>query len=212
MYAEQEDVFYYITVMNENYAHPAMPAGAEPGILKGMYLLREGEVNDKAPRVQLFGSGTILREVIAAADLLKRDFGVNSDIWSCTSFTELRRQGMETERWNLLHPTEPQRKTFVEQALEGRKGPAIAATDYMQAFADQIRPFIKRPYRVLGTDGFGRSDFRKQLRKFFEVDRHYVALAALKSLADENALPASVVADAIKKYRIDPEKPYPPTV
>jgi pyruvate dehydrogenase E1 component len=212
MYSDQEDVFYYITVMNENYTHPAMPAGAEPAILKGMYLFSEGTGDNKAPRVQLLGSGTILREVIAAADMLKRDFGVVADIWSCPSFTELRREGMQTDRWNMLHPDSPQRKSFVEQSLDGRKGPAVAATDYIEAFADQIRPFMKRTYRVLGTDGYGRSDFRKQLRKHFEVDRNYVAVAALKALADDGAVPASTVKAAIAKYGIDPEKPYPPSV
>ncbi len=212
MYQEQQDIFYYITVMNENYAHPAMPPGAEEGILKGMYLLSEGQGDKKSPRVQLLGSGTILREVMAAADLLKADFGVVADVWSCTSFNELRREGLETERWNTLHPEQPQRKSFVERNLEGRQGPAIAASDYMKLFADQIRPFVKRSYRVLGTDGFGRSDFRKQLRRFFEVDRYYVAVAALKALADDGAIAASVIAQAIKKYNIDPEKPYPPSV
>jgi pyruvate dehydrogenase E1 component len=212
MYQDQQDIFYYITVMNENYAHPAMPAGAEEGILKGMYLLSEGQGDKKSPRVQLLGSGTILREVMAAADLLKADFGVVADVWSCTSFNELRREGLETERWNTLHPEKPQRKSFVERSLEGRQGPAIAASDYMKLFADQIRPFVKRSYRVLGTDGFGRSDFRKQLRRFFEVDRYYVAVAALKALADDGAIAASVISQAIKKYSIDPEKPYPPSV
>jgi len=212
MYQEQQDIFYYITVMNENYAHPAMPAGAEEGILRGMYLLSEGQGDKKAPRVQLLGSGTILREVMAAADLLKADFGVVADVWSCTSFNELRREGLETERWNTLHPEKPQRKSFVERCLEGRQGPAVAASDYMKLFADQIRPFMKRRYRVLGTDGFGRSDFRKQLRRFFEVDRYYVAVTALKALADDGAIAASVIAQAIKKYSIDPEKPYPPSV
>jgi pyruvate dehydrogenase E1 component len=212
MYKQQEDVFYYITVMNENYAHPAMPAGAEEGILRGMYLLSEGQGDKKAPRVQLLGSGTILREVIAAAELLKTDFGVVADVWSCPSFTELRREGIESERWNMLHPEKPQRKSYVERALEAQQGPAIAASDYMRVFADQIRPYVKRTYRVLGTDGFGRSDFRKQLRRFFEVDRYYVALAALKALADDGTIAASVVAQAIKKYKLDPEKPYPPSV
>jgi pyruvate dehydrogenase E1 component len=212
MYKEQQDIFYYITVMNENYAHPAMPAGAEAGILKGMYLFSEGAADTKAPRVQLLGSGTILREVIAAADVLKNDFGVLADIWSCPSFTELRREGMQVERWNLLHPELPQGKSYVELCLEGRQGPAVAATDYMEAFADQIRPFIKRTYRVLGTDGFGRSDFRKQLRKFFEVDRYNVAVTALKALADEGTVPAATVTRALTKYGIDPNKPYPPSV
>ncbi len=211
MLHEQEDVFYYITLMNENYAHPAMPEGTREGILKGMYLLRDGG-KAKAPRVQLMGSGTILREVIAGADLLRDDFGIASDVWSVPSFTELRREGLQVERWNLLHPTSVQRKSYVETCLADRQGPAVAATDYIRTFADEIRPFVGRRYRVLGTDGFGRSDYRAQLRRFFEVDRHYVALAALKSLADEEQIPASRVAEAIKKYEIDPEKPNPVTV
>ena len=212
MYAKQEDVFYYITVMNENYTHPAMPAGAESAILKGMYLLSEAQGDKRQPRVQLLGSGTILREVIAAADLLENDFGVAADIWSCPSFTQLRRDGMQVQRWNLLHPEQPPRRSHIEQCLEGRSGPAIAATDYMQTFADQIRPFVKRTYRVLGTDGFGRSDFRKQLRRFFEVDRYYVAVAALKALAEDGVVAASKVSEALQKYNIDPNKPYPPSV
>ena len=205
MYAEQEDVFYYLTVMNENYEHPAMPEGAEAGILKGMYLFREGQGGKKkAPRVQLLGSGTILREVIAGADLLAQDFGIAADIWSCPSFTELRREAMAVERWNLLHPTEAPRQTYVETCLAGRGGPVIAATDYMRLFADQIRPYVPGRYKVLGTDGFGRSDYRKKLRHFFEVDRHWVAVAALKALAEEGKVEPSVVADAIRKYGIDP--------
>ena len=208
MYGEQEDVFYYITLMNENYEHPALPEGAQEGILKGMYQLRQtGE--GKGPRVQLLGSGTILREVIAGADLLANEFGVSADIWSCPSFTELRREGLEVERWNLLHPEQPARKSYVEQCLAGREGPVIASTDYMKIFADQIRPFVPGRYRVLGTDGFGRSDYRRKLRAFFEVDRHYVALAALKSLAEEGKVKPSVVSDAIRKFGIDPEKPSP---
>jgi pyruvate dehydrogenase E1 component len=210
MYAEQEDVFYYLTIMNENYAHPAMPAAAEAGIVKGMYLFKEGE-SSKGPRAQLLGSGTILREVIAAADLLK-DCGVTADIWSCPSFTELRREAIETERWNLLHPEEPQRKSYVETCLSGRRGPVIAATDYMRLFADQIRTWVPGRYRVLGTDGFGRSDYRKKLRDFFEVDRHWVAVATLKALAEEGAIKPSIVADAIKRFGIDPNKPNPATV
>jgi pyruvate dehydrogenase E1 component len=211
MLKDQEDIFYYITLMNENYQHPAMPEGAEEGILKGMYLLRDGG-KGKEPRVQLLGSGTILREVIAAADLLLNDFGVISDLWSVPSFTQLRRDGMEVERWNMLHPASAQRRSYVETCLADRPGPAIAATDYIKAFADQIRPCMPKRYRVLGTDGFGRSDYRVRLRSFFEVDRYYVALAALKSLADEESIPASTVAAAIKKYGIDPEKPNPTTV
>ena len=210
MYEQQEDIFFYITLMNENYEHPAMPEGVEAGILKGMYLFREGTPTDKkALRVQLLGSGTILREVIAAADLLAADFGVAADIWSVPSFTQLRREGLDTERWNLLHPTEKPRLTYVEACLADRSGPVIAATDYMKAFADQIRPFVPGRYRVLGTDGFGRSDYRRKLRSFFEVDRHFVTVAALKSLSDQGAVPASMVAEALQKYGIDPEKPNP---
>jgi pyruvate dehydrogenase E1 component len=218
MFAEQEDVFYYLTVMNENYQHPAMPEGdgVAEGILKGMYLLREGPPARKGrgrakprPRVQLLGSGTILREVIAGADLLAEDFGVDADIWSAPSFTELRRQGLDVERWNLLHPTEPPRQSYVTTCLADRQGPVIAATDYMRTFADQIRPFVPGTYRVLGTDGFGRSDYRRQLRRFFEVDRYFVALAALQALAQEGTVPTKTVAEAIAKYGIDPDKPNP---
>jgi pyruvate dehydrogenase E1 component len=207
MYGEQEDVFYYITLMNENYEHPALPEGAQEGILKGMYLLRDAG-KTTGPRVQLLGSGTILREVIAGTDLLA-EFGVSADIWSCPSFTELRREGLDAERWSLLHPEQPARKGYVEQCLTGREGPVVASTDYMKAFADQIRPFVKARYHVLGTDGFGRSDYRRMLRAFFEVDRRYVALAALKALADEGKIKTSVVSDAIRKFDIDPEKPSP---
>jgi pyruvate dehydrogenase E1 component len=212
MYAEQEDIFYYLTVMNENYEHPAMPEGAQEGILKGMYLFREGQGPKKAPRVQLLGSGTILREVIAAADLLAQDFNIAADVWSCPSFTELAREAMAVERWNLLHPTEEARKSHVETCLGNRGGPVVAASDYMRLFADQIRPFVPHRYRVLGTDGFGRSDYRKRLRDFFEVDRRWIAVAALKTLADEGTVKPTVVAEATAKYSIDPEKPAPWTV
>jgi pyruvate dehydrogenase E1 component len=209
MMKDQEDVYYYITLMNENYAHPAMPAGAEDGIRRGMYLLREGSATTKkgGRKVQLLGSGTILREVMAAADLLEQDFGVVADIWSCPSFNELRRDGMATERWNLLHPSQTPRKSYVEQCLAGRSGPVVASTDYMRAFAEQIRPYVPGRFVCLGTDGFGRSDYRKALRKFFEVDRHYVAVAALKALADDNGIPTKKVEEAIKKYGIDTERP-----
>jgi pyruvate dehydrogenase E1 component len=211
MYQEQQDVYYYVTLMNENYPHPAMPAGAEEGIVKGLYLLKAG-AKAKGPRVQLMGSGTILREVMAAADLLRDDFKVNSDIWSATSFNELRRDGMSAERWSLLHPSKPRRKSYLETALEGQAGPVVAATDYMRAFADQVRSQIPRRYVVLGTDGFGRSDYRVKLRKFFEVNRHYVAVAALKALADDGEIKPEVVDQAIKKYGLDTERPDPWTV
>jgi pyruvate dehydrogenase E1 component len=215
MYVEQEDVFYYITLMNENYQQPGMPEGREDevtdGIVKGMYLLREGNAGKKsAPRVQLLGSGTILLQVIAAADLLEQDWNVAADVWSTPSFTELGREGMATERWNMLHPTEERRQSFVETQLAGRPdGPAVAATDYIRAFAEQIRPYVTRRYRVLGTDGFGRSDYRRKLREHFEVNRHYITVAALTELAAEGAVPASTVGEAISKYGINPDKPDP---
>jgi pyruvate dehydrogenase E1 component len=210
MYQEQENVFYYITCMNENYAHPAMPAGAAEGILKGMYLLRSGATGKI--RATLFGSGTILREVLAAADLLEKDYGVAADVFSATSFNELRRNALETERWNLLHPGEKPRRTYVQEVLGDRTGPFIAATDYMKTVADQIRQWIPGRYAVLGTDGFGRSDSRAELRRFFEVDRNYVALATLKALADDGKVDAKVVTQAMKSFGIDPEKPNPLTV
>ena len=210
MLTDQEDVFYYLTLLNENYQHPAMPEGAEEGIIKGMHLIRVADPKAKGRRVQLMGCGAILREVIAGADLLEKDFGITADIWSVTSFTELKREAHDCERWNMLHPGEPERVPYVTQQLSGRgDDPVIASTDYMKLFADQIRPFVPAKYRVLGTDGFGRSDYRKALRSFFEVDRHFVAVAALKALADENKLPSTKVAEAIKTYGIDPEKNNP---
>jgi len=210
MYQNQEDVFYYLTVMNENYTHPAMPKGAEEGIIKGMYKFSASKAKSKA-KVQLLGSGTILREVIAAAELLEKDFKVAADVWSVTSFNELRREGLDCERWNMLHPEAKARVSYVEQSLEA-KTPVIAATDYIKSYADQIRPFVSARYKVLGTDGFGRSDTRMKLRGFFEVDRYYVAIAALKALADEGTIPASEVSKAIKQYKINPDKPNPVTV
>ncbi len=214
MYREQEDVFYYITVMNENYAHPPMPEGAESGILRGMYLFSKGKQGKNRLKVQLMGSGTILREVIAGAELLEKDFGVSADIWSVTSFNELRREGIESARWNTLHPEAPPRRSYVEQCLQGHPGPVIVATDYMRTYADQIRAFLPQPahYSVLGTDGFGRSDTRRALRRFFEVDRHYVAVSAMKALADQEAVPQKKVTEAIEKYGVDPEKPNPAKV
>jgi pyruvate dehydrogenase E1 component len=198
MYAEQEDVFFYITLMNENYPHPALPDGVEEGILRGMYLLRDG---GKDARAQLMGSGTILREVEAAADLLESDFGIKANVWSATSFTELRRDGMETERWNLLHPGEEQRVPYVAAALDGHDGPIVAASDYIRTFADGVRPYVgQRSFTALGTDGYGRSDFRKTLRSFFEVDRYHVVLAALRALGEDK-----LAAKAIKNYGIETE-------
>ena len=198
-----EDVFYYITVTNENYRMPAMPVGIEQGILKGMYLLKQG--GQHKHRVQLMGSGTILREVLAAAELLEAEYGVAADVWSVTSFTELARDGMATERWNRLHPEAAPRVTWVEQCLKDRSGPAIAATDYVRAYAEPIRAWLNRPYTVLGTDGFGRSDTRARLRRFFEVDRAHICVAALKALADQEVLPATVVGGAIIKFGIKPD-------
>jgi pyruvate dehydrogenase E1 component len=213
MYQAHEDVYYYLTVMNENYAHPAMPKGAEQGIIKGMYLLSEGKgKKDKGPTVQLLGSGTILRESIAAAEMLEKDFGVSADIWSVTSFNELRRDGLDAERWNMLHPEAKPRLSYVEECLAKRNGPVIASTDYMKSYADQIRGFLPKRFKVLGTDGFGRSDTRKKLRGFFEVDRNYIAVAALKALAEEGTIAASEVTRAIKLYKLNPEKPNPTTV
>jgi pyruvate dehydrogenase E1 component len=201
MAAEQEDVFFYITLMNENYVHPPMPDGAEEGILRGMHRVRAAD----SPQVQLLGSGTILNEVIAAAALLEADFGVAADVWSVTSFTELRRDGIEVERWNMLHPTAEQRRAYVSERLADGI-PTVASTDYVRAVADQIREWVPGPYRVLGTDGFGRSDFRAALRSFFEVDRRYVAVAALRELDP------ALAAQAIERYEIDPEAPIPTSV
>ena len=212
MVANQEDVFFYITLMNENYAHPGLKRGTEEQILKGMYLLQEG--GKSANRVQLMGSGTILREVMAAAELLQNDFGVAADIWSCPSFTELRRDGMECERFNLLNPSEKPKVPFVTQQLSGHEGPVVAATDYMRIFSDQVRSYMPagRRFVALGTDGFGRSDTRAKLREFFEVDRRYVAVAALRALADDGKIKMSVVEEAIKKYGINAKRPSPMSV
>jgi pyruvate dehydrogenase E1 component len=205
MFSQQQNVFYYITVTNENYAMPEMPEGAREGIVRGMYLLREGAAGN-APRVQLLGCGTILREVLAAADLLRDDFGVEADVWSAPSFTELKRQGDAIARKNRLHPEQTPETSYVEQCLAPRKGPVIAATDYIQEFADQIRAYVPRRYTVLGTDGFGRSDTRENLRRFFEVDRQYVAAAALSALADDGVIERARVREAIARYKLDPNK------
>jgi pyruvate dehydrogenase E1 component len=215
MFAEQEDVYYYITVMNENYEHPEMPKDAQADIIKGMYLLKKGQVADgkqAAPRVQLLGSGTIFREAIAAAELLKKDWGVDADLWGCPSFNELARNGNDCARWNLLNATQKPRLSHVETCLNDTRGPVIAATDYVRLYAEQIRPFINRRYVTLGTDGFGRSDTREALRHFFEVDRRWITVAALKALADDGAIERGKVVEAIAKYGIDINKPNPMTV
>ena len=215
MFQEQEDVYYYITVMNENYEHPEMPKGVEADIIKGLYLLRKGQISDgkqAAPRVQLLGSGTIFREVIAAAELLKNDWGVDADLWGCPSFNELAREGNDLARWNLLNPSAKPKLSHVENCLNDTRGPIIAATDYVRQYAELIRPFLNRRYVTLGTDGFGRSDTREKLRHFFEVDRNWVTVAALKALADDGAIERSKVADAIAKYGIDVNKPNPMSV
>ncbi|HRO61319.1 MAG TPA: pyruvate dehydrogenase (acetyl-transferring), homodimeric type [Burkholderiaceae bacterium] len=210
MFEDQENVYYYLTLMNENYAHPGLKPGDEEGIVRGGYLLRKG-VDKAKHRVQLLGSGTILREVMAAAEMLESEWGVAGDVWSITSFTELRRDGLDCERANLLRPTAKPKAAYVTRMFEPTSGPIVASTDYMKIFAEQIRPFLPkgRSYRVLGTDGYGRSDFRYKLREHFEVDRRFVTVAALKSLADEGAIPAKKVAEAILKYGIDPDKTNP---
>ena len=210
MVQNQEDVYYYITLMNENYTHPEMPKGIEAHILKGIYSFSQSKV--KGEKVQLMGSGVILREVIAAAELLATDWNVSADVWSVTSFNELRRDGLDAERWNMLNPEKPQRLSFVAEVMKGAQGPTIASTDYMKAFAEQIAGFVPGKFVALGTDGYGRSDSREALRAFFEVDRYYVVVATLKALADEGKVSASQVTAAIKKYKLDANKPNPTTV
>ena len=205
MLRRDESVFYYITVMNENYPHPAMPEGAAEGILRGMHPIR----SDVKASLQLMGSGAILREVEAAADMLQEEFGIATDVWSATSFTELRRDAMAVRRWNRLHPTSKPRTAYVTEQLAARRGPIVAATDYMEAVPEQIRPFVDRRFAVLGTDGFGRSDTRQQLRNFFEVDRRHIVVAALHALAQEGEFKAKLVKEAIARYGIDPDAPDP---
>ena len=205
MFERQENVFYYLTVMNENYTHPAMPDGVADAIVKGMYLFRAAD----QPQVQLLGSGTILREVLAAADLLAEDFGISANVWSVTSFNELRREGLECSRWNMLHPLQTPRQSYVASQLGEQQGPCVAATDYIRAYPGQIREYISHRYVALGTDGFGRSDSRAKLREYFEVNRHYVVIAALKALADDGEIALQLVADAIVKYGINADKPNP---
>ena len=208
MVEKQDNVFFYLTLLNENYAMPGLKAGTEEQIIKGMYLLEEGNGGKKTPRVNLLGSGTILRESMEARKLLESDWGVAAQVWSCPSFNELARDGQDCERWNLLHPTQPPRQAFVTEQLAAHPGPVVASTDYLKNYAEQIRAFIPkdRSYKVLGTDGFGRSDFRSKLREHFEVNRHYIVVAALKALADEGTVPAAKVADAISRYGIAADK------
>ena len=209
MVQNQENVFYYITLLNENYAMPGLTAGTEAQILKGMYLCQPGQkVPQSGLRVQLLGSGSILRESLAAQSILEKDWQIAADVWSCPSFTELARDGQEVERWNLLHPLETPKTAFVAQQLAAHAGPVVASTDYVKAFPEQIRPYIPkgRSFKVLGTDGFGRSDFRTKLREHFEINRHYIVVAALKSLADEGKLPVTKVAEAIAKYGLKTDK------
>jgi pyruvate dehydrogenase E1 component len=206
MVTEQEDVFYYITAMNEKYEHPAMPEGCEDAILKGMYLF-DSVKGSADKKIQLLGSGTILREVIAAAKLLKNDFNVSSDIWSATSMNELRRDALEVERHNRLNPTVEPQESYVTKCLG--TVPVLAATDYIRTYAEQIAPFVKGDYTVLGTDGFGRSDTREKLREFFEVDRQHIAYSAVYALAKQGVLTTGDVLEAIKKYNIDPQKSNP---
>ena len=210
MYQQQENVFYYITLMNENYHHPQMPEGVEQGILRGMYLLKKG--GRKKLHVQLLGSGTILREVETAAEQLEKEWAVSADVWSATSFNELRRDMDDCERWNRLNPGKKKRTCYVAECLSEKRGPVIASTDYVRLYADQIRAAVPGKYRVLGTDGFGRSDTREALRSFFEVNSAHIVVAALQSLADNGELPGKMVSEAIKKYGIDGSKPNPATV
>ena len=206
MVERQENVYFYITLLNENYAMPGLKPGTEEQIIKGMYMCKEGP--QLAPTVQLLGSGTILRESIAAQELLEKEWGVSANVWSCPSFNELARDGQNTERWNLLHPLESARTSFVEDQLQAHAGPVVASTDYMKAYAEQIRSYIPkgRTYKVLGTDGFGRSDFRSKLREHFEINRHYIVVAALKALSEEGTVPVAKVAEAIQKYGINADK------
>ena len=209
MVERQENVYFYITLLNENYPMPGLTVGTEEQIIKGMYLSKPGA--KKTPRVQLLGSGSILRESIAAQELLDADWGVSADVWSCPSFNELGRDGQDCERYNLLHPQGEPRVPFVAQQLEKHTGPVVASTDYIKAYAEQIRSFLPkgRTYKVLGTDGFGRSDFRSKLREHFEINRHYIVVAALKALSEEGTVPVAKVSEAIQKYGLNIDKVNP---
>jgi pyruvate dehydrogenase E1 component len=208
MHDKQENIFYYITVMNENYQHPQMPKDCEKGILKGMYLFKEFNNKGKT-KIQLLGSGTVLREIISAAEILSKEYNIDSDIWSVTSFNELRKNGMEIERKNLLNPGEQPEKSYVEACLGKREGLIIAASDYIRTYADQIRPYLSKPFYSLGTDGYGRSDGRKKLRSFFEVDKEHIVTYALSALAKEQLISSKHAEKAMRKYNIDKNKPIP---
>tara|TARA_B100000945_G_C20238630_1_gene528832 strand:- start:209 stop:850 length:642 start_codon:yes stop_codon:yes gene_type:complete len=210
MHEKNENIFYYITTMNENYSHPEMPKDkkCEDGILKGMYKIKEFNKHKKT-KIQFLGSGTILREMIAGAEVLQNEYNIDSEVWSVTSFNELRREGLETERYNLLNPDKEQKISYVEQCLGKSEGPILAASDYMRMNSDQIRPYIKKSFYSLGTDGFGRSDTRKNLRKFFEVDKEHIVAYGLSVLAKEQLLASKYATEAIRKYKIDPDKPMP---
>jgi pyruvate dehydrogenase E1 component len=209
MHTNKENIFYYITALNENYKHPEIPSHVKKeDILKGMYLFKEFKNKGKA-NVQLFGSGSILNETIKAAEILSKDFGIDSDVWSITSYSEIQREGAEILRWNQLHPDKKPKKTYIEKCLDGKPGPIIAASDYIRSHVDQVRPYIKNNLYTLGTDGYGRSDTRKELRKFFEVNKESIVVNTLSALSHEQKIASKVVNDAIKKYKIDPEKPYP---
>ena len=207
MFTKGDDVFYYITLLNENYEHPPMQDGMEEGINRGMYLFRRGGGGNK--RVQLMGSGAIFNEVIAAADLLAQDYDIQADVWSILGVNQLHREGMEVEDWNMTHPGQPPRKSYVEKLLAGFDGPAVICTDYVRAYGEQLRRLIPNPLTVLGTDGFGRSDTRSVLRRFFKVDRYHVAVAAIKGLADQGLLDHAVAADAVKRFQMEVDLPHP---
>tara|TARA_Y100001970_G_scaffold176066_1_gene214613 strand:- start:35 stop:670 length:636 start_codon:yes stop_codon:yes gene_type:complete len=208
MHEKKENIYYYITAMNENYSHPEKPAGSDQGILKGMYLFKNYKGKGKA-KVQMLGSGTILREIIKAAETLSKDYGIDCNVWSVTSFNELKKNGMEVERKNLLNPGEKPKKSYVQTCLNSQEGIIFAASDYIRSHSDQIRPYINKPFYTLGTDGFGRSDTRKELRKFFEVDKKHIVTYTLSALAKEQLLATEHAEKAIKKYNIDKNKIFP---
>jgi len=208
MFYEQKDVIYYLTLQNENYIHPKMPKGAEKDIINGMYKIR----TTKNPVIRLLGSGSLINETLKGADLLKQDWGINAGVWNVTSFSELRREAEETERWNLIHPDKRQKKSHLEKSLSKNKVPTVAVSDYVKMVAEQIGSYVPGDYYALGTDGFGRSDTRENLRHFFEVDRYYIVLTAIRALVNAGAVDAAMSKKVIKKYGIDPNKPSPITL